>query len=300
MNIFHKIFSVINKNGHKIFTIFGLKIKFKLKNRFYNANQLSQNDIINYLEQYKYILKDISHNNSDDRYKNCIWMCWLQGYDYAPQIVKSCISSVKKYSGGRKVIIIDKNNYKNFVDLPDYIIEKHEKGIISNTHFSDILRINLLNKFGGTWIDASCLLTSEIPKEILNSDLFVFQGGVWLTTQHSISPVLFEYLAKHPNSGHPANAISSWFIHSTPSNPVNTAVKNILNAYWANEDKLIDYFLFHYIFTFVIVNNEECMKIFEQMPIKSNTNPHYMQWGMFDTYNENYFNELQKYSFIHK
>lgn len=38
-----------------------------------------------------------------------------------------------------------------------------EKGNISNTQFSDILRINLLARYGGYWIDATCLLTQSTP-----------------------------------------------------------------------------------------------------------------------------------------
>ena len=38
-------------------------------------------------------------------------------------------------------------------------MEKHKNNIIDNTHFSDLLRLELLIKYGGTWIDASVLIT---------------------------------------------------------------------------------------------------------------------------------------------
>jgi hypothetical protein len=38
-------------------------------------------------------------------------------------------------------------------------LEKYQKKIIDNTHFSDLLRLELLIKYGGTWIDASVLVT---------------------------------------------------------------------------------------------------------------------------------------------
>ena len=38
-------------------------------------------------------------------------------------------------------------------------MDKYKKGIFTRTHFSDILRLELLTKYGGTWIDASVLIT---------------------------------------------------------------------------------------------------------------------------------------------
>lgn len=38
----------------------------------------------------------------DPALKNKIWMCWWQGLDTAPEIVKACIESVRRNAGGVK------------------------------------------------------------------------------------------------------------------------------------------------------------------------------------------------------
>ena len=46
---------------------------------------------------------------------NKIWMCWWQGLDSAPEIVKACVESVRRNAGGREVIIITDKNVSNYV-----------------------------------------------------------------------------------------------------------------------------------------------------------------------------------------
>jgi hypothetical protein len=58
--------------------------------------------------------------------KNCpIWVFWWQGFEKAPDIVKSCINSIiANNEPERKVIVISSENFQKFVDIPDYIIGK--------------------------------------------------------------------------------------------------------------------------------------------------------------------------------
>lgn len=80
---------------------------------------------------------------------NTIWVFWWQGEENMPTIVKACYNSIKKNRGLYKVILLDQKNFYNYVNIPTYILNKLESGKISITHFSDILRFNLLAKYGG-------------------------------------------------------------------------------------------------------------------------------------------------------
>lgn len=48
---------------------------------------------------------------------------------------------------------------------------------MSLAHFSDILRFNLLNQFGGGWIDATCFLSEPLPKEIEDYSFYSIKGA---------------------------------------------------------------------------------------------------------------------------
>lgn len=96
-----------------------------------------------------------------------IWFYWSNGVKNTPDIVKDCLASAKKLIGEHEVVEIDYNNYSNYVKIPHYIVEKYEKGIISQAHFSDILRFTLLSVHGGIWMDATIFFSDENALSIL-------------------------------------------------------------------------------------------------------------------------------------
>ncbi len=87
-------------------------------------------------------------NDDKENMSDCIWVCWWQGLDLAPAIVKSCVKSIEENSAGHRVIILTDDNYKDYVNIPDWVQEKKNKGIISRTNYSDLLRLSLLAEHG--------------------------------------------------------------------------------------------------------------------------------------------------------
>ena len=104
-----------------------------------------------------------------------IWWCWLQGEDNAPAICKACLNSLRKYFAEYKIIVVTEQNMYDYVHLPHYILEKYEKGIIDNAHFSDILRTSLLVEYGGVWIDSTVYCTGY-NTPFFDYPLFVYQN----------------------------------------------------------------------------------------------------------------------------
>ena len=89
-----------------------------------------------------------------------------------------------------------------YVQFPNYIIEKWNAGLITNTHMTDLLRLELLIRYGGMWVDATVLCTSRsknIPKYYFDSELFFYQ------------------CLKPGRDGH-CNYISSWLISAKTNN----------------------------------------------------------------------------------
>lgn len=91
-----------------------------------------------------------------------IYFCWLQGEDNLPTVVQCCYNSLKQNAGRYKVVFIDEKNFSRYVDIAPHIMEKFRAGKISRTHFSDILRVNLLERYGGLWLDATILVTEPL------------------------------------------------------------------------------------------------------------------------------------------
>lgn len=116
------------------------------------------------IEKYRKIQDSASLDNINPT----IWVCWLQGFDNAPDIVKLCVNSIIENANGAKVVLLTKENISSYVQLPAIIEEKHEKGLITHANYTDILRFNLLSKYGGLWLDATILATEPIDQEVFS------------------------------------------------------------------------------------------------------------------------------------
>lgn len=74
--------------------------------------------------------------------------------DNIPNSVKICIDSWKRYLPKYKIHIINRNTIKDYLE-EDILNLRHST---QNQRISDFLRLALLNKYGGIWMDASILL----------------------------------------------------------------------------------------------------------------------------------------------
>ena len=261
------------KNHRRALRLF-LNRKFKVD---YNKKYI----VREYLKKYTYSPPESFQLSKVESSELPIWQLWFQGEEFAPEIVKRCLESVRKFSQGRQVIVLNKENIKDYIELPQYIWDKKEQSIISNTHFSDILRVCLLEKFGGTWIDATVLLTDYIPQQILNQDFFAFS-------------------VPEDHINYDFHLFSSWFIHAQPNHIFLKSFKESLFEYWKNENKLIDYFTLHLITHNVIHANEALMNLWKERLQINNAAPHEMQFGLTEPYNEDKFEYYKKKSSIHK
>ena len=110
------------------------------------------------------------------QFSNKVWVCWFQGMEHEPELVRKCFESLKQNLTDREIVLITEKNLKEYVDFPDYILRKWEKGEITHTHMTDLLRLELLIRHGGMWIDATVLCTEKeekIPSYFFNSELFL-------------------------------------------------------------------------------------------------------------------------------
>lgn len=101
------------------------------------------------------------------------WSMWWQGEEKAPDVIKACWESKRRnLPKNVKQIVITEENYKDYVEIPDYIVNKVNDGNIRLTHLSDIIRAILLYKYGGIWMDAAILMTAPMPEECLEYTLY--------------------------------------------------------------------------------------------------------------------------------
>lgn len=210
-----------------------------------------------------------------------VWMYW-NDKRLIPKIVKRCIENVQRHVD-RNIVLLTDNTVQEYVNLPVYVWEKYRNGVITPTHFSDLVRVALLAVYGGTWIDATVYLTGDIPNRYLDCELCMVRGDTW--RQYEIQKFI---------------CCSSWFISACSGNEFITAVRNALYGYWISEEELKEYFLIHIIIARLLDENTDYKQQWINMPFLSSQDAHYLNSIQYQKFDDTKWNEIKEVSFMHK
>ncbi|ELQ6263552.1 capsular polysaccharide synthesis protein [Cronobacter malonaticus] len=162
-----------------------------------------------------------------------IWICWFQGLEQAPALVKRCVESIKFHTNDENVIVLTDENILQYLNLPEHITKKYQAGLISKAQYSDIVRCSLLYQYGGIWMDATVFMTRSLPESFF---------------ENKFSSLCFTSSAQN-------NALSqgywtAYFLAAQQGNTLVKLVRDILYRYWQEHDTLIEYFLIDYSFLY--------------------------------------------------
>lgn len=239
------------------------------------------------------VLKDKYINNKSDdlnnlrvsygkNCKNTIWMYWNTGEETAPKLVKKCIKAARNFApAGYEVRVLSEKQISKYVAIPNYILQKRKSGCIPEALFSDLLRSSLLYCYGGIWMDATCLLTDDIPSKILNSEVFFFQESIMF---NNIAPT----------------RMSNWFIKANEGSYLLKRLLQVMFAYWREQSRPINYFIYHLSLSALKETDEIINRIFLDMPYICNMNPHLMQLSFDLPYTDMRWKNIMETSTIHK
>lgn len=212
----------------------------------------------------------------------CVWSLWWQGEEGMPNIVKICYYSQLKYvmDTGINYILLTKENIANYIDIPDFILEKVEKGQITLTHLSDIIRVLLLEQHGGMWLDLTLLFTKPINKSYFDYDFFSIKldnekykpfGSGQCLTQCMWSGFCLSTAKKH----------SFLFRY----------LKESLLEYWSIHTTIIDYFIMNRLLKLAYNKDKYYKSIIERIPY-SNPNLYILSPKINDQYEVDIFESL--------
>lgn len=232
-------------------------------------------------KRYKKALDEFDNNYQElqQTHSKKVWVCWMQGMENAPELVQRCFRSLEDNLKDREIVLITSSNLEQYTDFPKYILEKYKKGLITHTHFSDLLMVDFLCRYGGTWIDATVFCSGgDIPSYMLDSELFMFQN-------------------LKPGADGSVLNISSWFMTSCANNKIMLAVRALLWEYWKKEDRLIDYFLVHH---FIMMAQEYYKEDWKKMVQYPNSMPHILLLMLYDDFNQKKWDAVTSVCPFHK
>jgi len=180
-----------------------------------------------------------------------IWICWFQGLESAPELVKRCIASVQNNAPDAQVIILTDENIPDYLALPEHIKTKYQAGLISKAQYSDIVRCSLLYQYGGIWMDATVFLTRPVPESFY---------------QRTFSSLRFDVAENALSQGY----WTAYFLAAQKGNALVKLVRDILYRYWQHHDALIEYFLIDYSFLYARERYPQFRQIMDVQPVTGN------------------------------
>ncbi len=180
-----------------------------------------------------------------------IWICWFQGLDSAPELVKRCIASVQRNSPDSQVIILTDENIPDYLTLPEHIKTKYHAGLISKVQYSDIVRCSLLYQYGGIWMDATVFMTKPVPETFF---------------ENTFSSLRFDSSENALSQGY----WTAYFLAAQKGSALVKMVRDILYRYWQHYDNLIEYFLIDYSFLYVRERYPQFRQVMNQQPVTGN------------------------------
>jgi hypothetical protein len=177
-----------------------------------------------------------------------IWVCWWTGEETAPALVKRCLESIRKNANGHPVHLITRENYLQYLDIPDCILDKLNNGTMCVANFSDYLRFSLLAQYGGWWLDATIYCTQQLPESIFKMSLFTCKGRTGPSNYYS------DY------------RWTSFCIGSYRGNIATRFLKEAFEIYWSKNTVSIDYLLVDYLIGLVYRKNAMVRDLLDQLP----------------------------------
>ncbi|GAB2467066.1 hypothetical protein GCM10027063_04570 [Promicromonospora xylanilytica] len=170
--------------------------------------------------------------------RSTIWTYWAQGWDDLPEVVATCHRRLREL-GGSDVVPLDAVGAAELVRIPADI-DAIEMGHAAR---SDLLRLELLGRFGGTWIDATCFVTEDPRPHLdrLGADgFFAFEKA--------------------------GSTLATWLMVSEPDGYLVRMARSALHTYLREHKEWSYYFLLHYVFESLVLCDEEFQRLWMRSP----------------------------------
>lgn len=172
-----------------------------------------------------------------------IWQLWFQGWESAPQLVQNSRSSWMLRNPDWEHRALTRADLGEL--LSPNVADLALSDRLPPAAASDMIRLDLLNRYGGVWADATTFCVRPLDEwlmETMRSGLFVF---------------------KFDNDKRPA---ASWFIASAPQGEIISKWLAASRLYWQNRAEFCDYYWVHILLAQLIETDPAVRKLWMEMP----------------------------------
>ncbi|MGR2766048.1 capsular polysaccharide synthesis protein [Photobacterium ganghwense] len=136
-------------------------------------------------------------------FSKTVWMFWDSGLENAPEVVKLSYRTWVNLNPDYTVVLLDNQNIQDYLGFDFSAICSLFSVDLGAAGKSDLLRLYLLNRFGGVWADATTFCKKPLSQ--------------WLDIDSS---GFFAFREKFSDD----RTLVSWFLVSTPGNSIVQAL----------------------------------------------------------------------------
>jgi hypothetical protein len=215
----------------------------------YWASFLKTKNTLAELRHSKVGLKNVLDEETDGINKT-IWMLWFQGWQEAPWLVKRAAQSWMIHNPGWDI------KFLSFENITDYVRdEKLNRSDITLQAKSDIIRLNLLQKYGGVWADATLLCMQPLDNWI---GKLIIPSGFWMHHGNGTGMSILE-------------GPCSWFMVSRKDSVISRKWKEACNQFWdgIKIGTNINYFWMDELFKELLLRDPEFGSYWNRVPYVS-------------------------------
>jgi len=216
---------------------------------------------------FKPLNKSVEMNPEPTPLVKNIFIGWQQGIENAPPVVVDAVNSWVKNNPAWNVTILSDENEELFLNDTDfYALFGDKRKLISRAAFSDLIRIWLLEKYGGAWADATTLntipLDSWLPFIVDKSEeFFAFRNPDY-----------------NPDLTKETYPMSSWFLYGTPRSTILKKWKQQIVKYWDGRTSPHAYFWVHFCLFHVLKDDKKLAEKWMEKVVIDREIPHLLQF----------------------
>ena len=189
--------------------------------------------------------------------KKTIFVFWYQ--NEMPEIVKRCYTSLQRHCANCNIVLITKENLCKYIDIDCCIQQALDEQRMTITTFSDYVRLSLLSKYNGLWLDATIYDSKDISMSFFEHTLLL--------------PKIDENRNVYSKSWSCSRMFAASYRYSQPvfilgSNNSKTVQysKQLFVNYFNNYKYIVNYFLVNDIIEYIINTNEDCKQEWYDCP----------------------------------
>lgn len=126
---------------------------------------LIDNWLTNHMPEITEVADNIKSDDTERFSSYPIFVYWGQGFDNAPDLVQAAYRQLKNVVPEDALVTLSETNIKDYIDIPEVVVRIRESHW---ANYSDYIRMALLAKYGGAWVDATVFVSHSFYKELQN------------------------------------------------------------------------------------------------------------------------------------